>query len=153
MLGDLNEKEIQQVLENNFIGRIGCYDGDNVYIVPVNYLVSLQCVYGHSLEGRKIEVMRNNPKVCFEVEDIKSHTDWRTVIAWGVYEELTDDAEITKLRDHFSDQVLKLKASKTAMPPHAAEERSRDVKPDFARSVFYKIKFTDLSGRFEKEVR
>jgi len=38
------------------------------------------------------------------------------------------------------------------MPPHASQERSRDVKPAFVRSIFYKIIFKELSGRFEKEV-
>jgi hypothetical protein len=38
--------------------------------------------------------MRAQPRVCFEVEDIDESAgamDWRSVIADGVYEELTDD--------------------------------------------------------------
>lgn len=152
MLGDLNKKEIQDVLEHGIIGRIGCRDADKIYVVPVSYMAGEGCVYCHSMEGMKINMMRRSPKVCFEVEEMKNYTNWRTVIAWGNYEEIKDAKEITELRDYFSDQMLIMKASKTAMPPHSAQERSRDVKPDFTKSIFYKIVFTELSGRFEKEI-
>ena len=35
--------------------------------------------------------MRTNPQVCFEVERVDDLTTWRSVIAWGSYEELTGD--------------------------------------------------------------
>lgn len=151
MLGELNREEIQDVLEHNIVGRIGCSDGNNIYIVPVSYMAGEGCVYCNSMEGMKIEMMRRNQKVCFEVEDIKNYTNWRTVIAWGLYEEIKDEAEIRELRNYFSDQMLMMKASKTAMPPHATE-RSQDIKPHPTPSVFYRIRFTEFSGRFEKEI-
>lgn len=42
---------------------------------------------------KKIEMMRKNPKVCFEVDDIKNIFSWKSVIAWGTFEEITDIAE------------------------------------------------------------
>ena len=38
-------------------------------------------------------MMRANPFVCFEVEDIDDLANWHSVIAWGVFEELACEDE------------------------------------------------------------
>jgi hypothetical protein len=83
IIGDLSIKQSEDVLQNNFIGRIGYHDGAKTYIVPVNYLFDGQNIIIHSREGLKIHIMRRNPEVCFEVDEISSFTEWRSVIAWG----------------------------------------------------------------------
>ena len=47
----------------------------------------------HSLKGMKIEMMRKKPKVCFEVDEMKNFTNWRSVIVWGEYQEFTEERE------------------------------------------------------------
>lgn len=44
-------------------------------------------------EGQKLHMMRANPFVCFEVEDIDDLANWHSVIAWGVFEELACEDE------------------------------------------------------------
>ncbi|TFD00480.1 pyridoxamine 5'-phosphate oxidase family protein [Cryobacterium sinapicolor] len=89
MLGELNDQEIDSVLHDAVIGRIGCHVAGQTYIVPVSYAYDGEHVYGHSGSGRKVAMMRENPSVCFEVEQVDDLGNWRTVIAWGTYEELT----------------------------------------------------------------
>ncbi|TFD28244.1 pyridoxamine 5'-phosphate oxidase family protein [Cryobacterium cryoconiti] len=89
MLGELNDQEIEGVLLEAMIGRIGCHIDERTYIVPVSYAYDGEAVYGHSGAGRKVTMMRANPSVCFEVEQVDDLGNWRTVIAWGHYEELT----------------------------------------------------------------
>jgi nitroimidazol reductase NimA-like FMN-containing flavoprotein (pyridoxamine 5'-phosphate oxidase superfamily) len=96
MVGLLSEDEIEALLRRRRIGRIGCCVEDRPYVVPVNYAYDGAAVYVLSGPGRKIDAMRTQPRVCFEVEDIDESAgavDWRSVIADGVYEELTCDAE------------------------------------------------------------
>ena len=37
MIGDLNFKEVEEVLQDQLIGRIGCHSNGITYIVPVSY--------------------------------------------------------------------------------------------------------------------
>ena len=68
MLGTLTREQSEHVLRTELIGRIGCYSGGKVYIVPVSYVFVNGYIYAHSNEGLKIRMMRKNTKVCFEVE-------------------------------------------------------------------------------------
>ena len=54
MLGRLGEDQIEDVLQTATIGRIGCRDGNSVYIVPISYVYDDSCIYGHSAEGRQL---------------------------------------------------------------------------------------------------
>lgn len=89
MLGELTKEQSFQVLKSEVMGRIGCYDADGgVYIVPITYVFDCKFIYAHSKEGLKIQLMRKNPRVCFQVDCIENMANWRSVIAWGEYEEL-----------------------------------------------------------------
>jgi nitroimidazol reductase NimA-like FMN-containing flavoprotein (pyridoxamine 5'-phosphate oxidase superfamily) len=96
MVGLLSQDEIEALLRRRRIGRIGCCVDDRPYVVPVNYAYDGSAVYVISGPGRKIDDMRVQPQVCFEVEDLDESggaVNWRSVIADGVYAELTDDGE------------------------------------------------------------
>jgi nitroimidazol reductase NimA-like FMN-containing flavoprotein (pyridoxamine 5'-phosphate oxidase superfamily) len=75
VLGRLGEAEIEDVLRTATIGRIGCRDGDSVYVVPISFVYTDGCAYGHSAEGRQLTLMRATPEVCFEVEDVRRLSD------------------------------------------------------------------------------
>ncbi len=94
MVGLLSQDEIEALLRRHRVGRIGCCIDDRPYVVPVDYAYDGSAVYVVSGPGRKIDAMRTDPRVCFEVDEIDESDgdlDWRSVIADGVYVELTDD--------------------------------------------------------------
>lgn len=91
MIGKLTNEQIEEVLKENVLGRIGCNDGEKNYVVPVGYAYDGKFIIAHSIMGMKIEIMRKNPKVCFEVDEMKSFVWWKSVIVWGEYQELTDE--------------------------------------------------------------
>ncbi|MEK7224785.1 MAG: pyridoxamine 5'-phosphate oxidase family protein, partial [Bacteroidota bacterium] len=93
MIGKLTKEQIEEVLKENILGRIGCSDGKKNYVVPVNYVYDGKFIIGHSLTGMKIRMMRKNPDICFEVDEMKSFTRWKSVIVWGRYQELTDERD------------------------------------------------------------
>jgi uncharacterized protein len=88
MLGELTEKQIEEVLTSNVVGRVGCSSGQKIYVVPVSYAYDGVSIIGHTVEGMKIEFLRKNPECCFEVDEIKDLADWVSVIVWGTFEEL-----------------------------------------------------------------
>ena len=94
--------------------------------------------------------MRANPSVCFEVDEIITNTHWKSVIAWGTYQEITGERERLDAMKIFVSKMMKLKISTTAHPPEMAEQRIHDqhgsVKP-----VIYRILLDEKSGRYETE--
>ena len=41
-------------------------------------------------------MMRNNPKVCFQADEMKDMANWKSVITWGNFEEIDDEMERRK---------------------------------------------------------
>jgi nitroimidazol reductase NimA-like FMN-containing flavoprotein (pyridoxamine 5'-phosphate oxidase superfamily) len=100
---ELSDQEIDAFLHRQLVGRVGCHVDGRTYVVPVIYAWNGNAVYVLSIEGRKIEMMRANPEVCFEVDEYKAGS-WRSVIIEGVYEELDGArvvAAITMLMERF----------------------------------------------------
>jgi uncharacterized protein len=83
MLYRLSEEESYALLCSKQIARLGCVVGVGPYVVPLNYIFDDQSVLSHSLPGRKLTAMRQNPRVCVQVDDIKDPCSWKSVIAYG----------------------------------------------------------------------
>ena len=64
-----NIEEIGSILKKAMACRIALVDNDEPYIVPVCFGYERNTLYFHSaLEGRKIELIKKNNKVCFEID-------------------------------------------------------------------------------------
>jgi nitroimidazol reductase NimA-like FMN-containing flavoprotein (pyridoxamine 5'-phosphate oxidase superfamily) len=60
---------IQEILAKSEICRLGLVDHGEAYIVPVNYAHDNGLIYMHSApNGRKIELLKRNNQVSFEIE-------------------------------------------------------------------------------------
>ena len=84
----LSENEAREVIQSGKIGRLGCIDKDEPYVVPINYIVDDGSIYSHSLPGKKIDVLRANPRACLQVDRIVDDFQWRSAIAFGRFEEI-----------------------------------------------------------------
>lgn len=151
MIGRLNDEEIDEVLRSNVLGRIGCTDGTKMYVVPINYVYDGKFIIAHSVAGMKIEMMRRNPEVCFEVDEVKNFTNWKSVIAWGQYQELIAERERYAAMKLFVDRMIRMKISETAVPPEISDTRVHPRSPGNIRPVIYRLLLTEKTGRFEKE--
>lgn len=151
MIGKLNKEQIEEVLKENVLGRIGCSDGKKNYVVPVNYVYDGKYIIGHSLDGMKISMMRKNPDTCFEVDEMKNFTNWKSVIVWGRYQELTDEKEKYAAMKLFVDRMMRLKISETAIPPEISGTRVHPRAPGNIKPVIYRILVSEKTGRFERE--
>ncbi len=80
MFGKLSTNQIEELLKNQFIGRIGCHANDMTYVVPISYVYDGTYIYGNTEERMKITIMRKNPKVCFEIGDTKDLVNWQSVL-------------------------------------------------------------------------
>ena len=151
MIGSLKNEEIEKVLKENVVGRLGCYDGEKTYVVPVNYVYDDKYIIAHSVLGMKIKMMRKNPKICFEVDEMKSFTNWRSVIVWGEYQELSDERDRYYALKLFVDRMMHMKVSETAIPPKTSEQSLHPVTPANVKPIVYRIVISEKTGRFENE--
>jgi nitroimidazol reductase NimA-like FMN-containing flavoprotein (pyridoxamine 5'-phosphate oxidase superfamily) len=135
MIGVMSHEEVEATLRRHRVGRIGCSANDRPYVVPITYAYDGTYVYGYSALGRKIEVMREQPLVCFEVDEIDGDASWRSVIAEGMYEELADDEGRRAVLE-------RLAPGNGQVVPRTTNGAGR--------SVVFRLRLTERSGRFER---
>jgi len=150
MLGKLSEKQIEELLTKQVTGRLGCYANGITYIVPVNYVYHDPNIYAHSAAGKKIAMMRKNPKVCFQVDAIHSIFNWQSVIAWGRFEEITDIDEKQQVMQGLIHRIMPLVENPTGHPSHGITEKESDIGTKIETIVF-KIILMKKTGRFEHD--
>jgi len=64
-----DEKEIRDILEKGLVCRLGLCDGQQPYIVPMSFGYRDGRIYFHcAREGRKIDILKKNDRVCIEVD-------------------------------------------------------------------------------------
>jgi nitroimidazol reductase NimA-like FMN-containing flavoprotein (pyridoxamine 5'-phosphate oxidase superfamily) len=89
-----DRNEIEAVIHEARVCRMGMCDGPSPYIVPLCFGYAAETFYFHcAAQGRKLEILERNPEVCLELEGgvalkpgVKA-CDWgmtyRSVIAFG----------------------------------------------------------------------
>lgn len=147
MIGVLTRDQIDHVLHSQVIGRLACQANNKLYIVPVTYVYNGKFLYLHSRYGKKIEMMRKNPNVCFQVDQIDNMVNWRSVIVWGRFEELKTASAEQKGLKILSDRLTPLRTSSTILPK---KNESPKIVEKAAKAVTYRIFITEVSGKFEK---
>jgi nitroimidazol reductase NimA-like FMN-containing flavoprotein (pyridoxamine 5'-phosphate oxidase superfamily) len=148
MIGTLDAPAIEALLDTEVVGRIGCHADGRTYVIPVSYVHLDGCVYGHTSEGRKIHMMRENPHVCFEVDRVRGAMEWDSVVADAEFEELTaEDAQ--HAFGLLVERLVPLMALDQTAP-------SSDGLPgtvmDFAaaRPVVFRLRLGERTGRFQR---
>jgi nitroimidazol reductase NimA-like FMN-containing flavoprotein (pyridoxamine 5'-phosphate oxidase superfamily) len=118
-------------------------------VVPISYAYDGTYIYAHSEEGMKLKMMRKNPAVCFEVEDMDNMANWKSVIAWGNFEELASEARVEAIKKLLErtfpiipSRTLKLSSQWPYMPQNFDE----------IGGIFYRIKLHTKTGRYENSL-
>jgi uncharacterized protein len=93
VLTTLSYDEAHKLLQSARVARLGCVVHGEPYIVPINLNVEGDCIYSHSLPGLKIVALRKNPSACVQVDEVESDLHWRSVLAFGKFEEVLNQTE------------------------------------------------------------
>lgn len=152
MVENLSQEQVFEVLENNYIGRIGCIDGARSYLVPITYSFDKETltIISHSGEGMKLRILRANPNVCFETEQIEDIHHWKTVLAWGIYEEL----EGTYARNELHKMVNRLRELLRIDHPHLQYlSDMSNAQTTGGIDIVYHLKLTEFTGRAQNAVQ
>jgi len=113
-----NPEELNEIFREARVCRLAMTDGSVPYIVPLNFGCRDNVLYFHCAgEGKKTDLLRQYPQVCFEVEagvEIvtgKEACNWgvtfRSIIGYGRAEFVTDADSKRQALDvimaHYSD--------------------------------------------------
>ncbi len=142
VIHQLTSAECTAILARTHLGRLACSRADQPYIVPIHFSFDAEryCVYSFSSLGQKIRWMRDNPRICLELDDITDKDHWTTVVVMGRYEEIQqvpDEADARQRAEDLFEQRAEWwlpAAAKTASSEHA-------------NVVIYRIQIDSVTGR------
>jgi len=93
-------------------------------------------------------MMRKNPEVCFQVDQIDNMANWRSVILWGKFQELKNNSEQEKALKILTNGLQAFPTSDSVKPAKS----KLDMNPNKEKKpVIYRISIEEISGRFEKQ--
>ena len=138
----LRSKESRTFLASVGFGRLACASNNRPYIVPIYFVYDRERLYCFSTAGQKIDWMRENPLVCVETDEIRSHDDWTSVVVLGKYVEIPNDEDNRKGWEYA--RALFQKRALWWQSGYTAAQVRRHSKP--AEPVFYCIVIEQLSG-------
>jgi nitroimidazol reductase NimA-like FMN-containing flavoprotein (pyridoxamine 5'-phosphate oxidase superfamily) len=114
-----SQKEIEAIIREALVCRLAMVDGDSPYVIPLCFGYADCTLFFHSSgEGRKLEILRKNNRVCFEFDidpQLKTHANacswsmvYKSVVGFGNAYILTDPASkrnaLDVIMDTYSNQ-------------------------------------------------
>ncbi len=137
----ISQQECSELLKRVSIGRLACSLDEQPYVVPVAFSYEPDCIYIFSTLGKKIEWMRQNPKVCLQADEIGNRSNWLSVIVTGTYLELREP-QYTAQREYALEQLAQY--SEWWRNPLA--ERREQTSDLSIEPVFFRIDIKSMSG-------
>jgi nitroimidazol reductase NimA-like FMN-containing flavoprotein (pyridoxamine 5'-phosphate oxidase superfamily) len=79
----LGTDEATAILARNRVGRIAYILRDHADIEPVGYVFADGVINLRTSPGAKLDALKHQPSVAFEVDEIAGPFDWRSVVVHG----------------------------------------------------------------------
>ena len=138
VIRELSTDECVAVLARGHVGRLAWAYRRRVDIQPIHYAYDDGWIYGRTSSGAKLDTLRRQPWVAFEVDEVHALFDWTSVVVKGSFHRLDPDAPP---REHLArEHGLWLLRGLT---PDAL--RVGDPTP--WRDVLFRIAIDELTGR------
>ena len=137
---EMQSEEAEKLLERVGYGHLACCQNDIPYIVPVHYVFEEGAVYIYTTEGHKYDIIRENPNVCMQVEDVSANDDWQSVIVMGKADQITERDEREKAL------ALITKQNPTLTPAISVRWMDDWIREN--REVIYRIEPVEITGRY-----
>ena len=149
MIKDLTDAQIDHLLRTQPYGRLGCGKGEDLYIVPLSYVFDGEYIYAHSKEGKKITLMQEQPRVCFQVDEIQNSNNWWSIIVWAEYEELDQEPLKSEAAGLINDRFAAFSSSQAVLPTPAGRHMTGFAEKA-AQPIIFRLKILSKSGRSER---
>ena len=83
---EIHDRElIDSIIRRSQICRLGLSDRGQPYVVPLCFGYDGAAIYFHCApEGRKLDIIRENSKVCFEIDIVEGMIEADQACGWGI---------------------------------------------------------------------
>jgi nitroimidazol reductase NimA-like FMN-containing flavoprotein (pyridoxamine 5'-phosphate oxidase superfamily) len=149
MIGHLSKTEMDNLLHSQLIGRLACIQGNEPYIVPMAYAYDGIHILGQTVPGLKLRILRQNPLVCFEVDQLIDLRNWKSVIVFGTFREMAA-AQIPQARQWLFDRIYPL-STPAHVHTHEHEVAAPIADDTRIKPVLFSIDIDRMTGRFERQ--
>lgn len=137
--------QLEQILKREKVCRIALSDKETPYLVPLSYGYADKTLYFHSaVEGKKIEILNTNPKLCFEVESNLDVVADDLACKWGMKFETVIGFGSAEFIDEPSEKIKALKIiikQYGAKPPEDIKTKSLE------KFIVFKVVIESMSGK------
>ena len=140
-----DKKEIEQIFEDAQVCRLGMFDGEKTYIVPLSFGYEKDTLYFHSaLTGRKIDILKKNPNVCFEIDTPGKTISSDKACNWSMaFKSIIGEGSVLFLDDE-SDKIDAM----NIIMGHYSDKDEWDFDSKMVESVsVFKIEIEDISAK------
>nr|WP_321498669.1 pyridoxamine 5'-phosphate oxidase family protein [uncultured Methanolobus sp.] len=141
----MDEDMLQTILNEAIVCRIGMCRDNVPYVVPMNFAYHDNALYLHAVrEGMKLDMMAENPHVCFEMEYKAEVSPAPTSCGWSMkYYSIIGWGNASMI----TDQDDKTKALNLLMDKYAGQ--TNDSYPDkvLIKTAVIKIEITEMTGK------
>jgi nitroimidazol reductase NimA-like FMN-containing flavoprotein (pyridoxamine 5'-phosphate oxidase superfamily) len=139
-----NKKEIERIIKKALVCRIAVSDNNYPYVFPVCFGYKDSSLYFHcALQGKKIEILKKNNNVCFEIDiDIElvesdKGCDWGmrylSVIGFG--------------KARFVEQAEEKKEALSVIMKHYSDKDYQFPENSFEKVRVVKIEVKGMTGK------
>ncbi|MCG6113151.1 MAG: pyridoxamine 5'-phosphate oxidase family protein [Paracoccus sp.] len=143
IIQEFSAAQCAALIQAGRLARLACSMDNRPYLVPIYYAYADQCAYAFTMPGRKLDTMRANPNVALLVEQEGEKRAWSSVVAEGLFEELTDRIGHKRLRE----RAWSLLSKHVDWWEPGALKPVRPALADRSPHVFFRIHVERMSGR------
>lgn len=142
---EMLDDEVYELLRRVGYGHLACCRDNQPYVVPIYYVCSGHEIFVYTTAGSKSEIIRDNPRICLQVEELLDTGAWRSVVVTGAAHEIGDRAD----RERAVDLI---RGSNPTLLPALAIKWSKDWMRKNVE-VVYKIDIDSATGRLTSEIK
>ncbi|UCF89411.1 MAG: pyridoxamine 5'-phosphate oxidase family protein [bacterium] len=137
-------EEIEGILRSAQLCHLSLVDDGKPYVVPMNFGYAEGALYFHSApEGRKIDIIRKNPEVCFNIIGRYDLVTGESACSWTAQ---FDSVTGTGKAEILIDRAGKEKGLAVLMGQYSREKYDFSVE-DLDGVVVIKVQIESLSGK------
>ncbi len=140
----ISRDEIESIINKAFVCRLGMVDENGPYIVPLSFGYRENSLYFHcAKEGRKLDILKKNKRVCFEIDTDHEIVEFEKACKWGMkYKSVIGFGNALFIED--------MESKKTALGiiMHHYSGRSFEFEEkEVKRVVIFKVEIESMTGK------
>ena len=143
---EIAEREVlEEILHKAPVCHLAVSDNDQPYVVPLNFGYKDYALYFHcAQEGKKLDILKKNNRVCFEVDVDHELVKGESACEWGMKGRSVVGIGKAYLID---DTAGKQQALEIIMKHYGAQEPFSYKEKGFEKALIIKVEIESMTGK------